>query len=184
MSTPDVKKVDYRRIYKRHHGSIPIDESGRTYDIHHIDKNRANNDISNLVALSIRDHYDLHWSQGDYGACLKIAIKMRKSPEELSEISKRLQKQLVENGTHPFLGRKHIHTRGTHWWNNGSMNVRAVDPPDENWVPGMLNTNSNKAKKWWNNGIISKMSVVCPGIGFEPGFLYPKGRKKRRVQSA
>ena len=34
----------YRKIYEQHHGPIPIDESGRTYDIHHIDGNHFNND--------------------------------------------------------------------------------------------------------------------------------------------
>lgn len=57
----------YRKIYENHVGSIPKDESGRTYDIHHVDGNRENNDPINLIAVSILEHYDIHQTQGDHG---------------------------------------------------------------------------------------------------------------------
>ena len=70
----------YRKIYKRHYGPIPKDNQGRTYDIHHKDGNRSNNSIDNLVALSIQEHYDIHYSQGEYGACYAISVRMRSTP--------------------------------------------------------------------------------------------------------
>ena len=53
-------KVDYRRIWKEHHGTIPKDEFGINYHIHHIDGDPFNNDISNLQALSAEEHSKVH----------------------------------------------------------------------------------------------------------------------------
>jgi hypothetical protein len=96
----------YIEIYKKYHKSIPVDEDGRTYEIHHIDGNWQNNDISNLVALSIREHYDVHYSQGDWGACFYIMQRMKKTPaeiaSEISEISKKVQAERIKNKTHHF----------------------------------------------------------------------------------
>lgn len=49
------RSKDYRRIYFEYVGK---NEDER--DIHHIDGNRCNDDISNLVALSKHAHHDLH----------------------------------------------------------------------------------------------------------------------------
>lgn len=94
---------NYRKIYINHHGPIPKDEQGRAFDIHHIDGNRSNNDPSNLKALSILDHYNIHYSQGDYAACFwMMSQRMEKTPEELSELARKAAHQRVENGTHHF----------------------------------------------------------------------------------
>ena len=55
----------YRKIYESHNGPIPKEDNGRSYEIHHIDGNHFNNDPSNLKAVSIQEHYDIHYSQGD-----------------------------------------------------------------------------------------------------------------------
>lgn len=78
----------YKKIYEQTYGKLPVDEFGRTYEIHHIDGNRANNDINNLQCVSIQEHFNIHYSQGDYGACVMIAKRMQMSPEYLSEIQK------------------------------------------------------------------------------------------------
>lgn len=78
----------YRRLYEQNFGLIPKDEDGRTYEIHHKDGNRANNDPNNLSALSIKDHYDVHYKQGDYGACVLIARRMSLPPDHISTIQK------------------------------------------------------------------------------------------------
>jgi hypothetical protein len=82
----------YRRIYERQYGPIPLDEDGRSFEIHHIDGDRTNNDPSNLVAMSIREHYDVHYRQGDYGACYRMAIRMSKTPEEISDLAKKTER--------------------------------------------------------------------------------------------
>jgi hypothetical protein len=97
----------YRKIYEEHHGPIPKEEDGRTYEIHHIDGDESNNSPDNLVALTLQDHYDLHFSQGDYNACRLMAIqRMNKTPEEISELGRLHQLQRVERGIHTFQRRK------------------------------------------------------------------------------
>jgi hypothetical protein len=61
-------RKDYRRIYQKHYGPIPDG-----YDIHHIDGNHLNNNPTNLLAVSYQEHYDIHFAQGNYGACYLIA---------------------------------------------------------------------------------------------------------------
>jgi len=78
----------YRKIYEKHYGKILKDDFGRSYDVHHIDGNHLNNDPTNLMALSIKDHYQLHYDQGDRGECWSISLRMKITPEEKSKISK------------------------------------------------------------------------------------------------
>ena len=77
----------YRKIWIKHNGPIPKDIDGRTFEVHHLDGNRKNNDISNLVCVSIQEHYDIHLSQGDYAACILIAKRINTSPQLLSELA-------------------------------------------------------------------------------------------------
>jgi hypothetical protein len=125
MSYSDI----YRTIYINHYGSIPKDQDGRSYEIHHIDGNNKNNNPSNLIAVSIQEHYNIHESQGDWYACLRIAAKMKISPEKLSEMSKKMNAERVANGTHHLLGgeiqRKSNAKRiaeNTHNWQGSSSN--------------------------------------------------------------
>ena len=62
--------TNYRKIYENHYGPIPKEENGRSYEIHHLDGNHHNNDPKNLKAVRIQEHYDIHYSQGDWSACL------------------------------------------------------------------------------------------------------------------
>jgi hypothetical protein len=132
---------NYRKIYERHYGPIPKDEHGRRCDIHHIDGNHDNIDPSNLKAVTIQEHYDIHYQQEDWVACFLIAKRMKLSPELISELAVKRNRQQLErgnhifqsgmqsknnllrsqNGTHPFLGgeiqrthhRRHLEN-GTH----------------------------------------------------------------------
>jgi hypothetical protein len=99
------KTTKYRKIYENHFGPIPKDKDGRTYDIHHIDGNHSNNSIENIRALPIEEHYDIHYSQGDWGACVKMLIRIQASPAEISRLSSLCQRKRVTNGTHHFLRR-------------------------------------------------------------------------------
>ncbi len=98
--------MDYRKIYEDHNGPIPSDDSGRTYEIHHINGNRLDNSIDNLLCVSITDHYQIHFKQGDWAACSAIALRMKLSPSELSAKLSRLaidnNAEKIENGTHHF----------------------------------------------------------------------------------
>jgi hypothetical protein len=70
--------MNYRKIWKDHYGEIPIDENGITYDIHHIDGDKENNHISNLKAVSLEEHWKIHFEQGDYSAANMIADRLGK----------------------------------------------------------------------------------------------------------
>jgi len=96
----------YRKIYEDHFGPIPIDESGRTFEIHHIDGDHSNNSPENLKAVTIQEHYDIHYAQGDWHACLLIANRITITPEQKSNLARISQLRLVANGTHHFLGGK------------------------------------------------------------------------------
>ena len=76
-------KKSHRKIYEEHHNmKIP-----KFMDIHHIDGNHSNNDISNLKMVTIREHYDIHFSQGDYGAAYMVSLRLQLSEEERSKIA-------------------------------------------------------------------------------------------------
>jgi hypothetical protein len=94
---------NYRKIYENHIGSIPKEADGRTYEIHHIDSNHNNNSPSNLIAVTIQEHYDIHYAQSDFGACFWMATqRMNKTPDELSELASKANLKRVEKGIHIF----------------------------------------------------------------------------------
>jgi|688.fasta_scaffold80405_4 hypothetical protein len=70
--------MKYRKIWEKVYGKIPVDEKGRSYEIHHIDGNRNNNSLENLQCLSIEEHYRLHLEKGDYAAANLIAKRFDK----------------------------------------------------------------------------------------------------------
>jgi HNH endonuclease len=128
---------NYRKIYENHHGPIPKDAEGRTYEIHHIDGDHENNDPSNLKCITIQDHYDIHFSQGDWMACWKMSKRMKISPHAASELARRSAVDRVENGTHPFLGSDNNIKRvknGTHPFLGSSNNAKRVESGTHNFL--------------------------------------------------
>jgi hypothetical protein len=89
---------NYREIWRRANGPIP-----RGYEIHHIDGDRSNNDLSNLLCLSLQEHYDLHFSQEDWAACHLLGKRLKISNEELFEVQSKAAKanckKQLDNGT-------------------------------------------------------------------------------------
>jgi hypothetical protein len=110
----------YRRIYEHHYGQIPKDETGRKYEIHHIDGKRSNNDPNNLIAVSIKEHYDIHYSQGDWSACLKISGHIQITPEEKSELSRKAAYERLAAGVHHFLDKEAATKRNLKRVKNGT----------------------------------------------------------------
>ena len=97
------QNIDYRDVWIDHYGEIPVDSDGRTYEIHHIDGNRENNDITNLIALSLDDHYSIHKLQGDYSACLLMSVqRMNRTPEQISDDARQSILKRMSEGTAPF----------------------------------------------------------------------------------
>ena len=91
---------DYQKVFKKYYGAIPKDDHGRSYDIHHIDGDHLNNDPSNLKAITIQEHYDIHYKQQDWTACQLILLRMNLTPEEISRKCSELANKRVLNGTH------------------------------------------------------------------------------------
>jgi hypothetical protein len=56
------------------------------------------------VAVTIQEHYDIHFSQGDYGACTLMGKKMNLSPQEISTLASINNELRIKNGTHNLLG--------------------------------------------------------------------------------
>lgn len=96
--------MSYRKIYEDYHGGIPVDETGRTYDIHHKDGNRDNNNIDNLVALTIEEHYNIHLSQNEYQAAAAIKMRMDRSSEEISRLNSLAAQKRVRENRHAWQG--------------------------------------------------------------------------------
>lgn len=97
------RNSNHKRIYVKHFGKIPKDKNGRVYDIHHIDGDHKNNDPTNLIAIPIQDHYEIHLSHNEFDAARLIALRMNKSPREISELSRKAALQKFANGTHHFI---------------------------------------------------------------------------------
>ncbi len=83
--------MNYRKLWEDTYGPIPKDSQGRTYDIHHIDGNRRNNHIENLICLSIEDHYKIHLqqyevtkSEKEFRSLVFLSKRIGKSAHELS----------------------------------------------------------------------------------------------------
>ena len=144
----------YRKIWESINGPIPIDEFGKTYEIHHIDGNHKNNSVDNLQCISIKDHYDIHNSQGDLGACYLIGIRMQLSTEELSMLSSLVQQEKIKNKTHAFLRKdfqKNMQNKrvadGVHPWQNSELQKKKALMRVENgthpWLGLELATKNN-----------------------------------------
>lgn len=87
--------MNYRQIWKNHYGKIPKDENGISYQIHHIDGNRFNNNIENLMCVSIMEHYQIHLKQGDFAAAHVIKTKMENYEQSLGWNHKEETKQKI-----------------------------------------------------------------------------------------
>ncbi len=74
--------MNYRQIWQQANGPIPVDEQGRSYEIHHVDGNRKNNDLSNLVCITIEEHLRIHEKQGDEAACHAIRVRMHNEAQK------------------------------------------------------------------------------------------------------
>lgn len=101
--------MHYRQIWEEANGPIPIDENGNTYEIHHVDGDRTNNDLSNLLCVSIKDHYNIHWNQGDFGACTAISRRMKMTVDEKNALRSAISEANRKKVGHlnPFFGKTH-----------------------------------------------------------------------------
>lgn len=81
----------YQKIWVEHHKTdIPKDEKGRSYHIHHKDRNRKNNNIDNLECIPVLEHYNIHYKAKEWTSCLiltKYLDDEEVSKEERSKLA-------------------------------------------------------------------------------------------------
>jgi hypothetical protein len=162
------KQVKYRKIYEQHYGSIPVDEQGRSYDVHHINGNPNDNRPENLRAVSIKEHYEIHLSQGDYLAALYLSNRMNLSPEEISHLASEGAKKRIFEGTHHFLSGK-IQSeaakvrvdRGTHNFVGGKSARKRVEDGTHPLLGGEIQRREN-AKRLANGTHNFIVEHTCP----------------------
>jgi hypothetical protein len=158
------RKVNYRKIYELVFGPIPKDEFGRSFDIHHIDGDHTNNDISNLKAVSIQEHYDIHYARGDFGACWLITRKLKLSPSELTDLNKKQNQVRLLAGTHNLQGSNNpSHSR----LSNGTHNFQIDHPSRRKVKLGIHHTigTSHNQKMIAEGKHTSQNKVECPHCG-------------------
>lgn len=103
---------NYRKMWEDINGPIPRDEYGRTFEIHHKDGNRANNNLENLLCVSILEHLDIHYAQQDWGAVAAILLRLESKDhntikQAASIWSTDSNKQRLSTGTHNFTSIQH-----------------------------------------------------------------------------
>lgn len=62
---------DYRKLYKEYYGI----EFGKEFAIHHIDGNRNNNEISNLLLLPLSLHSKYHAYKFEFESCCEYKLE-------------------------------------------------------------------------------------------------------------
>jgi hypothetical protein len=88
--------MNYRQIWTKHNGTIPVDEQGRSYEIHHIDGDRSNNSLDNLQCVSLNQHYHIHLEQGDYHAAKMISKRLGQVMREVTPMPEQQRNQIRE----------------------------------------------------------------------------------------
>jgi len=94
-----------RKTWIKYNGAIPIDANNRPFEVHHIDGNHSNNDIDNLSCIPIQEHYNIHYGQRDYGACVLITKRLQLPVTYISDIQRGCKRPgigEVKKGTIPW----------------------------------------------------------------------------------
>jgi hypothetical protein len=90
--------TNYRKVFERYYQASLLDG----IDIHHIDRDHFNNEPSNLQAVTLEEHYNIHKSQNDYYACFMISQRMKIKPDDWTEMAKKnglaQAKENIKNG--------------------------------------------------------------------------------------
>jgi hypothetical protein len=103
------KRLNYRWVWEKNFGPIPKDENGVSYQIHHIDGNRANNDLSNLMCISLEEHIEIHKKQKDWASVAFLEqMKGRKATGwKHSDETKKKLSELLKKGVTGMKGKTH-----------------------------------------------------------------------------
>ena len=148
----------YRSIWEKPSCRIPDG-----YEIHHIDGNRVNNKIDNLMCVSIEEHYSIHYRQGDYMACSIMSKRMQLTPEERKEMHKKAMATRDQSGEkNPMYGRSAIVENNMKWYNNGEHETMFTEGSEpDGYTRGRIfyaeydksGSNNPRARKAMVNGV-------------------------------
>lgn len=181
----------HRKVWETYYNSCLLPG----VEIHHIDGNYNNNEITNLMPVTIEEHFLIHYSQQDYPACKAILLRMESNPILMAECSSIIQQQKWKDGTHNFQKipkEKRLQisravgamTRdmkiGIHKINSDPLLVKenARNGGKAAWAKkaGFLNpaksgSNYVKNTKWWINMTTKerKRSLESPGVTWKRG---------------
>lgn len=180
--------TDYRRLWESVNGAIPIDDHGRPYEIHHIDGDRSNNSISNLICISIEEHYKIHHEQGDYMACLIMSKRMNMSYEDTLSLARIALKQRDQTGEkNPMWGKstsdivKRVwegrdETYRKEFGRKVSLSKKGTKLGTENHMYGRSAVKEQNLR-WYNNGEVA----IYVSEGTQPeGFIKGRGKCYKR----
>lgn len=190
--------MNYKKIWEEHNGTIPIDKDGRPYEIHHKDGNNKNNKLENLQCLTIKEHYDIHYEQGDYGACVLIAKRMLLPVDFISNIQKGKKRPGiggVKKGTIPWNKGKNGYNLNITEKGKNAQNIRIekhskisrkkAEEIRNKFENKILINNDNINKTQQNGKKLSYERAFCKQIAQEenitPEYVYRILRKKSRV---
>jgi hypothetical protein len=134
----------HRKIFIKHYGPIPPG-----YDIHHIDSDHSNNTPSNLKAVSLQEHFDIHYLQGEYAAAFRVAQRMNVSKEETSRLASLAATKANKEGKCGF-GLGHASKAGSIGGKKGGLSAK------EN-KTGIFALSPEQNKQRHMNSVISKL---------------------------
>lgn len=125
------KYTNYRWIWEKHNGKIPVDENNQTYEIHHIDGNRENNNISNLKCVSKREHAQIHFDQKEFAAAYAILKRTKGVSRDFtgwkhSEETKQKISMSITGDKNPMFGRTREDRKGNGYWNGKKQPAELV----------------------------------------------------------
>ena len=188
----------YRRIWEKAYGPIPVDEDGRSFEIHHINKDHNDNRLENLACVSIQEHFSIHLKQGDFAAAAAILKRMGVAHQVQADLNKlagkiagALSKKNKTGWNNPEVQSKGGKAmKGRLWFTNGKEDTKALEAPGPEWRRGRSNTKNTgfKAGKklggFWNKDGVNKRSFDCPGPGWSKGKYLTEEQRNRRSEIA
>jgi len=191
-----MRRKNYKKIWEKFH-NVKLPDN---MEIHHIDGNFNNNNPSNLLAVTLEEHLDIHLKQSDYGAVQAILMRMERTEEHLSLLklaASEHQNKLLKEGTHNFQKEesivkrrksiKQLHKQRKESGQGAFLgiediveNSRRAGKKAAEKCAGFLDTNSPnhgsrhvKGTKWWTHISGDRIrSKECPGDNWKQGMKY------------
>lgn len=174
--------MNYRKIYEQYHGFIPDG-----HHIHHKDGNKLNNSIENLICVSPEEHYNIHYYQGDYGACWALVITGHKtlSIEERKELSRKQLKYQWDNNREKMLSGRRNRDDSCLLGRTWKLKEETAKKVSSYITPFMFTSETANICKntiWINNGTKDKRIKSINNIpdGWQKGRICPPWNKKER----